>query len=63
MSHVTAFAADRLPGVKVSDVIVCTISSRIALEYVRFKVIKSSKSTSGFRSGSLAFQSLAILLK
>ena len=42
----TAFAGDRLPGVKVSDVIVCTKSSRLALEYVRFKLVKRTKSTS-----------------
>ena len=32
-----------------SDVIVCTKSSRIALKCVGFKPIKRSKSTSGFR--------------
>ena len=62
--YVTYYICSRsTSGVKVSKVIVCTKSSRIALEYVRFKLIKRSKSTSGFRSGSLAFQSLAILLK
>ena len=49
----TAFAADRLPGVKDSDVIVCTKSSRIALEYVRFKL--RTKSTSGYRQRTPEF--------
>ena len=38
---------NRLPGVRVNDVTVCTKSSRLALKYVRFKLIKRTKSKSG----------------
>ena len=51
------------PLVKVSDVKVYTKSSRIALEYMRFKLIKRSVSTSGFRQRIPDFSSTVKVTK
>ena len=51
------------PLFKVSDVIVYTKSSRIALEYVRFTLIKRIVSTSGFRKRVPDFSSTVKVTK